>query len=93
MEFEFLSFFVDIMPSRRGRDRPHRVPIDEKAALAPHASPPQGDPLVPSKFSVPSMPQARLFPSMTPNAFQAFTIYWYALAQAKARAQTQVGQC
>ena len=41
-------------------------------------------------FSIPSIPQAGLFPPMTLEAFQAFTTYWY--AQAQAQTQTRKGQ-
>ena len=52
--------------------------MDKEAALAPHAPPPQGDPPVPLKFQVPLVHQAELFPPMSFEAFQAFTIYWNA---------------
>ena len=58
--------------------------MGEEAASAPHAPLPQGDPQTPPKFSIPPMPQAGFFPSMSPEAFQAFTNYWYAQAQAQA---------
>ena len=61
MEFEFLSLFVVIMPPRRGHNRPHRIPMDEEAALGPHAPPPLDDPLDPPKFLVPHVPQAEPF--------------------------------
>ena len=56
--------------------------MDEDAALALHTSLPQNDPLIPPKFLVPPIPQAELFPSMPLEAFQAFTAYWNAQAQA-----------
>ena len=81
LKFEFLSLFVDIMPSQRGRSRPCSVPVDEEDASAP---PSQGDPPIPPKFSVLFVPQAEIFPPMTSEAFQAFTTYWCAQAQAQA---------
>ena len=68
------------MPPRRGRDRFHRVLMDEEATSTLHALPLQGDFPVPLEFSIPPIPQARFFPPMTLEAFQAFTTYWYAQA-------------
>ena len=60
--------------------QPRRVLVDKEAALAFYAPSPHGDLLVPLEFSVPLMPQARCFPPMTLEAFQAFTTYWYGQA-------------
>ena len=57
--------------------------MDKKAALAPYAPSPQGNPLVPPNFLIPPVSQAEFFPSMPSEAFQAFTTYWYAQAQAQ----------
>ena len=75
-------FFVDIMPPRKGCTRPRKVLVNEEAASASHAPPQQGNSQVPLEFSIPPMPQARFFPLITLEAFQAFTTYWYAQAQA-----------
>ena len=37
LEFEFIFFFVDIMPPRKGRGKPHNIPMDEEVASATHA--------------------------------------------------------
>ena len=70
------------MPPRRGRGRARRVPVDNEVAFASHAPPPQGEPHFPSGFQVPHMPQLDFFPPMTPEAFQGYTKFWYAQAQA-----------
>ena len=41
-------------------------------------------------FPIPPMPQLRFFPPMTPEAYQAYSNFWY--AQAQAQAQTRLGQ-
>ena len=71
------------MPPRKGHGRAHRVPMDEEAASAPL---PQGDPQVPLELPIPPIAQARFFPPMTFEAFQAFTNYWYTQVQAQAQA-------
>ena len=86
MEFEFLSFYVDIMPPWRGHGRPRRVPMDEEDASAPHTPLPQCDPSILLEFSILFIPQAGLYPPMTFEAFQAFTIYWYAQTQTQTQA-------
>ena len=58
--------------------------MDEEAASTPHAPPPQGNPQTPPEFSIPPIPQTGFFPQITLEAFQAFTNYWYAQAQAQA---------
>ena len=78
LKFEYLSLFINIMPSRRERERPCRVPVDEVVVSALHAPPPQGDPQVPSEYPFPPIPQVGFLSPMTIDAFQAFTIYWYA---------------
>ena len=64
----------------KGRGRPCRLPVDEEAVSVPHALSPQGDPLFLPKVLVPPIPQVEFFPSMTLEAFQAYTNYWYAQA-------------
>ena len=61
LEFKLLSLFVDTMPPRKRCDRLRKILLDEKAASAPHSSPPQDDPLVPSNFSVPLSLKLDLF--------------------------------
>ena len=78
LEFEFFSHFVDTILPWKGRDRPHRITMDEEATLAPHVPLLQGDPPVPLEFLVPPIPQVGHFPPMSPEAFQAFITYWYA---------------
>ena len=41
---EQLSYFVDDMSLRRRRGRPRMAFMDKEVALAPHTSPPHGDP-------------------------------------------------
>ena len=73
------------MPPWRGRHKPRRIPIDEEVASTPCAHPLQNYPSIPPKFLVPPIPQARPFPSISLEAFQAFITYWYAQAQAQAQ--------
>ena len=71
-------------PSRRGRGRPRRGRVDEKATSAPHnPPPPPPEPQGQSGFQVPHMPQPRFFPPMTPEAYQAYMNFWYAQTQAQ----------
>ena len=51
-----LSLFVDNMSPQRERGRPKRVLMDEEAASAPYAPPPQDDPQAPLEFLIPPMP-------------------------------------
>ena len=76
-------------PSRRGRGRPRRGQIDEKAASTPHnPPPPPPEPQGQANFQVPPMPKPRLFSPMTLKAYQAYMNFWYAQTQA----QTLAGQ-
>ena len=52
-----------------GRGKPRKILVDEEVASTPHAPPSQGDLLIPPEFSIPLMPQAKLFPLMTPKTF------------------------
>ena len=76
-------------PRGQGRGRPRRGQVDDEAALAPHNPPPPPPELQGQlDFQVPPMPQPGFFPSMTPEAYQAYMNFWYAQTQA----QTQAGQ-
>ena len=68
------------MSPRRGHGKPRRVPMDKEAVSAPHVFSPQGDLSVPLEFFIPPISQARPYPPMSFEAFQAFTFYWYAQA-------------
>ena len=69
-------------PSRRGRGRPRRNPIDEEAASTPHNPQPQSKPQEQLEFQVPSMPQPGFFPPMTREACQTYMNFWYSQTQA-----------
>ena len=81
-----MSFFVENIPPRRERGKPHRLLVDEEAISAHYAPPPQGDPPIPSKFLLLPIHQVGPFPPMSPKAFQAFTAYWHAQTEAQAQA-------
>ena len=70
------------MPPQSGRGRPRRVPMDKEDTPTSHTPLSQGDPQFPTKFLVPPMPQVEFFPSMTLEAFHAFTNYWYEIGRA-----------
>ena len=59
---------MNISP-RKGRGRPKRILVDEKATSTPHAPPLDGEPQAPQEFHVSSMPQPGFFPPMTLEAF------------------------